>query len=127
MHTGFRFLGREYSMDNYNYQSPVIMHDRSEQRFTEANIKLEDIQSQLAEMEIKLQALYSVIIEQGIDPKRVEDKIDELMKNRTAPTAPQLKARFCPECGKKVKPSSVDPLMGNCLFCGAKVPFNPSF
>ena len=54
-------------MDNYNYQSPVIMHDRSEQRFTEANIRIEDMKSQLAEMEIKLQALYAVIIEQGVD------------------------------------------------------------
>ena len=114
-------------MDNYNYQSPVIMHDRAEQRCTEANIRIEDMKSQLAEMEIKLQALYAVIIEQGVDPKRVEDKIDELMKNRSVPTTAQLQARNCPECGKKVKPSPVDPLMGTCLFCGAKVPFNPSF
>ena len=58
---------------------------------------------------------------------QTDAKIDELMKNRSVPTTAQLQARNCPECGKKVKPSPVDPLMGTCLFCGAKVPFNPSF
>ncbi len=116
-------------MDNYRYQTPVVVNDRAGEKVTETNIRIDDIKSQLAEMEIKISALYSVIVEQGIDPKLIDKKIEELVANRPERSAVSVltRSRVCPDCGKKVKPSSGDPLMGTCLFCGTKVPFYPTF
>ena len=116
-------------MENVNYQPPLTVNDRAGEKVIEANIRIDDIKSQIAEIEIKISALYSVIVEQGIDPKLIEKKVEELVTNR--PERPLVsvltRSQICPECGKKVKPSSVDPLMGTCLFCGTKVPFYPTF
>lgn len=113
--------------DNYNSARPIIVNDRSTEALTETNIQVGDLKSQIAELEIKLQAMYSVIVEQGVDPKRFEAKVEELMKARLEKSPEPKKAPACPECGRAVKPSIENPLMGKCLFCGAKVPIYPSF
>ena len=51
--------------------------------------------------------------------------VDISFENFNAPAQKQL--RNCPECGKAVKPSADNPLLGRCMFCGAKVPYYPSF
>ena len=113
--------------DSREYQAPVIMNGRAGNEVVEANFKIGDLKNQLAEMEIKLQALYSVLLDRGINPETFEAKIEEIMKEKTANPPAQKALKNCPECGKPVKPSPQNPLVGNCMFCGAKVPYNPSF
>ena len=114
-----------YSTDSYN--QPLIVNSRAGEAAAEANIKIGDIKGQLAEMEIKLQAMYCVMIEQGIDPKLFDAKIEELINNRTAKTPAPKKSKPCPKCGVDVKQGTEDPLVGRCLYCGEKVTFYPSF
>ena len=118
--------------ENSQYSPPMIVNSRAGQEVAEANIKIGDMTGKLAELEIKLQAMYSVMIEQGIDPKLFDAKIEEIVNNRSAKTPTsqsraQKKAKQCPECGVAVKQSTEDPLVGRCLYCGAKVTFYPSF
>ncbi|MBO4494984.1 MAG: hypothetical protein J5752_03905 [Clostridiales bacterium] len=113
--------------DNYNSARPIIVNDRSTEALTEVNILIGDLKTQVAELEIKLQAMYSVIVEQGVDPQLFESKVEELMKAHVENPTEQKKAYTCPECGKAVKPSYKDPLTGKCLFCGAKIQIRPSF
>ena len=80
----------------------------------------------IAELELKVQALYSVMVEQGIDPKLFDDKIEEILKNRPATPTNEPKHTTCPACGKAVKQSG-NSVIGKCMFCGADVPFHPSF
>ncbi len=114
------------SYGDYN-QPPVIINDRSSEGLADANIRISNMKSDIAELEIKLQAMYKIMIEQGVDPKLCEAKIEEVMKERPAVQVPTIQAKPCPKCGKAVKKSANAPLLGKCMYCGTSVPFYPSF
>ena len=85
---------------------------------------------QITDLEIKLEAMYRVMVEQGVDPKLFDAKIEEIMKERQekkglVSAKPQVKP--CPKCGKAVKKSPNAPMLGRCMYCGTNVPFYPSF
>ena len=113
--------------DDSTYRSPMIVNGRSGNEVVEANFKISDLKNQLAEMEVKIQVLYSILRDKGISPETFEAKIEEIMKGKTENPPAQKQLRTCPECGKAVKPSADNPLLGRCMFCGAKVPYYPSF
>ena len=113
--------------DSHNYSTPMIVNGRAGNEVVEANFKIGDLQNKLAEMEIKIQVLYKILLDKGISPETFEAKIEEIMKEKTENPPEQKQVRNCPECGKAVKPSADNPLVGKCMFCGAKVPFNPTF
>ena len=113
--------------DSREYQAPMIVNGRAGNEVAEANFKISDLKNQLAEMEIKIQVLYSILVDKGISPETFEAKIEEIMKEKMENPPAQTPLKNCQECGKPVKPSPENPLVGRCMFCGAKVPYNPSF
>lgn len=110
-----------------NTQTPVVVRDSSSEGLVDANIRIGNIRNEIAALEIKLQAMYSVMIDQGIDPKVFDAKIEEIMNNKPANSPVQNDSKPCPKCGRNVKKSGDVPLFGRCLYCGVKVPFYPSF
>lgn len=111
-------------------ENVTVINDRSSEGLADANIRIGDMNCQVTDLEIKLEAIYRVMVEQGIDPKLFDAKIEEIMKERqekkgliSAP--PQSKP--CPKCGKPVKKSTNSPMLGRCMYCGTNVPFYPSF
>lgn len=114
------------SYGDYN-QPPVIINDRSSEGLADANIRIGNMKSDIADLEIMLQAMYRVMIEQGVDPKLFEAKIDEIMKERGPVPPVKIQSKTCPKCGKAVKKSANAPLLGKCMYCGTSVPFYPTF
>ena len=113
---------------NHNYQTPIVVNDRSTEALADTNQRLGGVNDQIAALEIKLQAMYRVMIEQGVDPALFEAKIDEIMEERGIKVpAPQNEVKACPKCGKPVKKNGNTPLLGRCLYCGTVVKFNPTF
>ena len=113
---------------NHNYQTPIVVNDRSTEALADTNQRLGGVNDQIAALEIKLQAMYRVMIDQGVDPALFEAKIDEIMEERGIKVpAPQNEVKACPKCGKPVKKNGNTPLLGRCLYCGTVVKFNPTF
>ena len=111
-------------------QQVTVINDRSSEGLADANIRIGDMNSQITDLEIKLEAMYRVMVEQGVDPKLFDAKIEEIMKERQekkglVSAKPQVKP--CPKCGKAVKKSPNAPMLGRCMYCGTNVPFYPSF
>lgn len=111
-------------------QQVTVINDRSSEGLADANIRIGDMNAQITDLEIKLEAMYRVMVEQGVDPKLFDAKIEEIMKERQekkglVSAKPQVKP--CPKCGKAVKKSPNAPMLGRCMYCGTNVPFYPSF
>lgn len=111
-------------------QQVTVINDRSSEGLADANIRIGDMNGQITDLEIKLEAMYRVMVEQGVDPKLFDAKIEEIMKERQekkglVSAKPQVKP--CPKCGKAVKKSPNAPMLGRCMYCGTNVPFYPSF
>lgn len=113
---------------NHNYQTPIVVNDRSTEALADTNQRLGGVNDQIAALEIKLQAMYRVMVEQGVDPALFEAKIEEIMEERGIKVpAPQNEVKACTKCGKPVKKNGNTPLLGRCLYCGTVVKFNPTF
>ena len=118
--------------DNYN-QPPVIINERTNESITDANIRIGNLRNTVTDLEIKLEALYRILVERGIDPKVFEDKIEEIMKEKdpvnqsVQALQAQNQSKPCPKCGRPVKKNSNTPLFGKCMYCGLSIPFYPSF
>ena len=111
-------------------QQVTVINDRSSEGLADANIRIGDMTGQITDLEIKLEAMYRVMAEQGVDTKLFDAKIEEIMKERQEKKGlisakPQVKP--CPKCGKAVKKSPNAPMLGRCMYCGTNVPFYPSF
>ena len=111
-------------------QQVTVINDRSSEGLADANIRIGDMTGQITDLEIKLEAMYRVMVEQGVDPKLFDAKIEEIMKERQekkglVSAKPQVKP--CPKCGKAVKKSPNAPMLGRCMSCGTTAPFYPSF
>lgn len=112
---------------DYQKQTPIVINDRSSEGLADANIRIGNMLSEMTELQIKLQAMYLVMLDQGIDPQVFEDKIEEVMKARGNKKPVSLDSKPCPKCGRMVKKSSTAPLLGKCLYCGSNVSFAPTF
>ena len=112
---------------DYENKTPIIINDRSSEGLADANIRIGNMLSEMTELQIKLQAMYLVMLDKGIDPQVFEDKIEEVMKTRGNRKPVSLDSKPCPKCGMAVKNTAIMPLFGKCMYCGTKVPFTPSF
>ena len=113
---------------SYGYTPPpVVFNERTNEGLTDANARIGKMSSLVAELEVKIEAMYRVMIDQGIDPALFEAKIEEIMKEREIPQPPVIESKPCPKCGMAVKNTAIMPLFGKCMYCGTKVPFTPSF
>ena len=111
-------------------QQVTVINDRSSEGLADANIRIGDMTGQITDLEIKLEAMYRVMVEQGVDPKLFDAKIEEIMKERQEKkglVSAKLQVKPCPKCGKAVKKSPNAPMLGRCMYCGTNVPFYPSF
>ena len=100
-------------------QQVTVINDRSSEGLADANIRIGDMTGQITDLEIKLEAMYRVMVEQGVDPKLFDAKIEEIMKERQekkglVSAKPQVKP--CPKCGKAVKKSPNAPMLGRCMY-----------
>ena len=107
--------------------SPTIIIDRSGDGIADANSKIGSLRSDISELEIKLQAMYRVMVEQGIDPKLFDAKIEEIMRERACSKPVPKQSKPCPKCGRIVSKNGNAPLLGKCMYCGTNVPFYPTF
>ena len=107
--------------------NPTIIIDRSGDGIAEANSKIGNLRSDISELEIKVQALYRVMVEQGIDPKIFEAKIEEIVNERAGKRFIPKESKPCPKCGRVVRKNGNAPQLGKCMYCGTSVPFYPSF
>ncbi len=112
---------------DYQNQTPIVINDRSSEGLADANIRIGNMLSEMSELQIKLQAMYLVMLDQGIDPQVFEEKIEEVMKTRGNKKPVSLDSKPCPKCGRMVKKSALTPLLGKCLYCGSNVSFSPTF
>ena len=113
---------------SHNYQTPIVVNDRSTEALADTNQRLGGVNDQITALEIKIQAMYRVMVEQGVDPAVFEAKIDEIMEERGIKVpVHQNEVKTCPKCGKPVKKNANTPLLGRCLYCGTVVKFNPTF
>ena len=70
-----------YYRSNTN-ENVTVITDRSSEGLADANIRIGDLNGQITDLEIKLEAMYRVMVEQGVDPKLFDAKIEEIMKER---------------------------------------------
>lgn len=105
----------------------TVINERTNETITDANLKIGGLVGQVAELEVKLEAMYRVMLEQGIDPEILEKKIEEVMSEKTVSRPAQLPTKPCPKCGKPVKKNANTPLYGRCMYCSTNVPFYPTF
>ena len=105
----------------------TVINERTNETITDANLKIGNLTGQIAELEVKLEAMYRVMLEQGIDPELFEKKIEEVMSEKTVNRPAQLPTKPCIKCGKTVKKNANTPLYGRCMYCGTVVPFYPTF
>lgn len=94
---------------------------------TDANLRMDLMISNYARMRVISQALFEVMVEQGVDPNLINDKIKTIVDNDLDRLLDQKLAQPCPKCGKMVKESGKEPLTGRCIHCGSKVRFYPFF
>ena len=105
----------------------TVINERTNETITDANLKIGSLTGQVAELEVKLEAMYRVMLEQGVDPELFEQKIAEIMSEKQINRPAQLPTKPCTKCGKTVKKNANTPLYGRCLYCGTLVPFYPTF
>ncbi len=93
----------------------------------DANLRMDLMISNYARMRVISQALFEVMVEQGIDPDLINSKIKRIVDNELDSILDQKTAQPCPKCGKMVRESGKTPLTGRCMHCGSKVKFYPFF
>lgn len=93
----------------------------------DANLRMDVMISNYARMRVISQTLFEVLVEQGIDPELINEKIKRIVDNELDSLLDQKSAQPCPNCGKMVRESGKTPLTGRCMHCGSKVKFYPFF
>ena len=118
-------------MAKYNNSNNVAeirtasMEARNSERVAEVNRGLNDLKSDILRQKIMLQAMMEIMVEQGIDPERINAKIDEVVSRSETFNPTKRETMPCPRCGKNIIDNGNTPLTGTCLYCGQVVRFTP--
>ena len=118
-------------MAKYNNSNNVAeirtasMEARNSERVAEVNRGLNDLKSDILRQKIMLQAMMEIMVEQGIDPERINAKIDEIVSRPETFNPTKRETMPCPRCGKNIIDNGNTPLTGTCLYCGQVVRFTP--
>lgn len=128
MEKGERIMARINSHINYGAEyKNASAEARNSERVAEVNRNLTDLKSDILRLKIMVQAMMEIMVEQGIDPERINAKIDEIV-SRPETFNPTMRASMpCPRCGKNIIDNGNTPLTGTCLYCGTVVRFPPHF
>jgi hypothetical protein len=58
---------------SYHYTPPpVVINERTNEGLTDANARIGKMSNLVAELEVKIEAMYRVMLDQGIDPTLFE-------------------------------------------------------
>ena len=101
------------------------MEARNSEKVAEVNRGLTDLKSEILRQKIMLQTLMEIMAEQGIDPERINAKIDEVVSRPETFNPTKRETMPCPRCGKTIIDNGNTPLTGTCLYCGTVVRFPP--
>lgn len=91
----------------------------------DAGIMLDNMHNEVLKNEIMIEALLSLMAEQGISREQINQKIIELTDKKIANRVYETKSSTCPKCGKTVLEAPKIPLRGRCMYCGTYVTFYP--
>lgn len=120
-------MARYYNNNNVDVSGikTASMEARNSERVAEVNRNLNDLKSDILRQKIMIQALMEIMAEQGIDPERINAKIDEVVSRPETFNSTGRESMPCPKCGKQIVDNGNTPLTGTCLYCGAVVRFPP--
>lgn len=122
-------MARYYNNNNVDVSGikTASMEARNSERVAEVNRNLTDLKSDILRLKIMVQAMMEIMVEQGIDPERINAKIDEVVSRPETFNSTGRESMPCPKCGKQIVDNGNTPLTGTCLYCGAIVRFPPHF
>ena len=127
MEKGEIIMAKYNNSGNVSAIKTVSIEARNSEKVAEVNRGLTDLKSEILKQKIMLQALMEIMAEQGIDPERINAKIEEVVSRPETFNPTKRDTMPCPSCGKNVIDNGNTPLTGTCLYCGQVVRFNPHF
>ena len=125
MEKGERIMAKYNNSNNVAEIKTASMEARNSERVAEVNRGLNDLKSDILRQKIMLQAMMEIMVEQGIDPERINAKIDEVVSRPETFNPTKRETMPCPRCGKNIIDNGNTPLTGTCLYCGQVVRFSP--
>ena len=125
MEKGERIMAKYNNSNNVAEIKTASMEARNSERVAEVNRGLNDLKSDILRQKIMLQAMMEIMVEQGIDPERINAKIDEIVSRPETFNPTKRETMPCPRCGKNIIDNGNTPLTGTCLYCGQVVRFSP--
>ena len=125
MEKGERIVAKYNNSNNVAEIKTASMEARNSERVAEVNRGLNDLKSDILRQKIMLQAMMEIMVEQGIDPERINAKIDEVVSRPETFNPTKRETMPCPRCGKNIIDNGNTPLTGTCLYCGQVVRFSP--
>ena len=105
----------------------VTAEARNAERVAEANRHIVELKSDILRLKIMLQAAMEIMVEQGVDPKLINAKIDEIVARPETFEPSVRESKPCPRCGRMIQDNGSLPLTGTCLYCGTVVRFPPVY
>ena len=119
-------MAKYNNSNNISEIRTASMEARNSERVAEVNRGLNDLKSDILRQKIMLQAMMEIMVEQGIDPERINAKIDEVVSRPETFNPTKRETMPCPRCGKTIIDNGNTPLTGTCLYCGQVVRFTPN-
>lgn len=86
--------------------------------------KVDEMSNSIERLELIVGAMWELIQENGISKEALYKKIDDVIE-RSKTVNYRMTRVNCPRCGKNIQESNKQPLVGNCVYCGAQVTFYP--
>lgn len=91
----------------------------------DAGILLDRLNNDVMKCEVMVEAMLSILTEQGVSKDQINQKIIELTDKKIANRVYETRSSSCPKCGKTVLEAPKIPLRGRCMYCGTYVTFYP--
>ena len=111
MEKGEKIMARINSHINYGAEyKNATAEARNSERVAEVNRNLTDLKSDILRLKIMVQAMMEIMVEQGIDPERINAKIDEVVSRPETFNSTGRESMPCPKCGKQIVDNGNTPL-----------------
>lgn len=116
-----RFNHHDQTVDIKN----TMAESRNREKVAEVNRDVINMQSEVLRLKIIMEAMLEIMLEQGVDPNLINQKIDAIMERPETFNPVQRSTQPCPKCGHPIIDNGNTPLTGTCLYCGTSVKFAP--
>ena len=91
----------------------------------DAGILLDRLNNDVMKCEVMVEAMLSILTEQGVSKDQINQKLIELTDKKISYRVYETRSSSCPKCGKAVLEAPKIPLRGRCMYCGTYVTFYP--